>query len=397
MKIHKVPEILDFFDGPLEHFPDRSVRWLLQNKENVQGLIEILAGDIAAQIEFSQLVPLNTSFIPDTLREQESDLVFQVPFRSHDQTAELLIYILIEHQSTVDEMMGFRVLFYMMLIWDAQRRRWDQDKVPKKQRRLHPILPIVFYTGERQWQTPLTLETVMDIPDALRRFLPTYDTLFLSVKETEESALQQTGHPLGWLLTVLQKENASKTAISRALIRAVSELEALNTTEAAQKREAIIYLLSLILHRRPEAEHEELVKLVEHYTPKMEVGRMAQSMAEVLIERGIEQGIAQGMERGIEQGMERGIEQGMERGIEQGMERGIEQGMERGIEQGVRETTVKNILSVLKTRFPRHNRQSVEMALASVLDPDHLTQLLLTAVQIPSFEAFLQALDTFEP
>ena len=42
--------------------------------------------------------------------------------------------------------------------------------------------------------------------------------------------------------------------------------------------------------------------------------------------------------RGMEQGLERGLEQGLERGIEQGLERGIEQGLERGIIEGRIET-----------------------------------------------------------
>ena len=363
-------EIRHFFDFSIEHFPDRSARWLLQNWENVRGLIEILASELAPLIDFSRLVPLNRSFIPDTLREQESDLVFRVPFKSPGRSDDLLIYILIEHQSTVDATMGFRMLFYMLLIWDAQRREWDQKKVPQSERRLRPILPIVFYTGDRRWETPLGLESLMDIPEELSRFVPRFDTLFLNVKETDATTLTKADHPFGWLLTVLQKEGATKETLSEVLIEAVLHLDTLDAAQAAQRREAILYLVSLILYRRPAEEHQELVSLVERHTPDMEVETMAQSMAEVL------------MERGIEQGIERGIEQG------------IEQGIERGIERGMRETTIKNIRSVLTARFPQHNLQPVAQALASIRDTDRLTRLHLTAVQAPSFEAFLQALDT---
>ena len=105
-------EILNFFDIRIEHFPDRSARWLFQDKENVRGLLEIVAGELVELIDFHQLSQINRSFIPDNLREQESDLVFSVPLQSESETDELLIYILIEHQSTVDSTMGFRVLFY---------------------------------------------------------------------------------------------------------------------------------------------------------------------------------------------------------------------------------------------------------------------------------------------
>jgi len=198
----------------------------------------------------------------------------------------------------------------------------------------------------------------MSLPAELSRFVPRFETLFLSVKETDGATLTKTGHPFGWLLTVLQKEGADKDAISRALIEAMSHLNALGADEAAQRREAIWYFVSLILHRRPVDEHNDLITLVDRYTHDMEVKPMAQTMAEVLIEQGVEQGI------------------------------------EQGIEQGARQNAIQNILTVLNARFPQCDEQLVTQRLASIRSLERLTQLLRTAVQIPSFEAFLQTLAT---
>ena len=42
---------------------------------------------------------MNRSLLPENLREQEADMVFRVPFKSGSRMDELLIYLLIEHQS----------------------------------------------------------------------------------------------------------------------------------------------------------------------------------------------------------------------------------------------------------------------------------------------------------
>ena len=68
--------------------------------------------------------------------------------------------------------------------------------------------------------------------------------------------------------------------------------------------------------------------------------------------------------------------------------------LERGLEQGARATTIENILSVLNARFPQNNLQRIQRELELILDTDQLTQLHLMAVQAPSLEDFLQALDT---
>ena len=364
-------EILNFFDIRIEHFPDRSARWLLQDRENVRGLVEIVAAELVELIDFSQLAQINRSFIPDNLREQESDLVFSVPLHSESETDELLIYILIEHQSTVDVTMGFRVLFYMVQIWDAQRREWESDNVPKSQWRFRPILPIVFYTGEQRWSTPLTLNAVMDIPDVFSRFVPQFDTLFLGVKETDETNLTKTAHPLGWLLTVLQKEQADKAAIRTALIEALSHINTLDDVQAQQRQRAIFYLFLLILHRRPAEEHEELRTLVDQYIQqpldREEVVVMAQTMAEHLIERGK----AQGREEGIEQGKAQGIEQGKAQGIEQGLEQGIEQ----GIEQGETQAKQQVILQMIRFRFDSVP-DSVSSQINQIRSPSRLNSLV---------------------
>ncbi len=295
--MQKETELLTFFDFPIEQFPDRSTRWLLEDKENVRGLLEIVAEHLVAHLDFRRLAHINRSFIPDNLREQESDIVYRVPFRSESKTDELLIYILIEHQSTIDVTMGFRLLFYMTQIWDFQRREWESSNIPKSQWRFRPIIPIVFYTGEQRWQTPLTLRTVMDLPDALSEFVPKFETLFFSVKDTDAANLTRTDHPFGWLLTVLQKEHANKEEMRTALRQAVAHIDTLDEEKTQQWRRAVFYLYLLILHRRPTEEHDELKTLVQQQiqeTSRREEGEtMAQTMAEYLIEQGEKRGETQ--------------------------------------------------------------------------------------------------------
>ncbi len=298
----KEQERREFYRSILTHFPDKSTRWLLEDKENVECLVEILADELVEMIDFSRLELQNRSFLSNKLEEQESDLIFSVPFKNGSETDELLIYILIEHQSTVDISMGFRLLSYMMNIWDTQRQEWVRNDVPKSEWRLRPILPIVFYSGDRRWQVPLSVTTIMDIPDVLIRFVPTFETLFLNVKGTDTAELTKTDHPFGWLLAVLHNEKADKETIKKALIEAIEHLNTLGPEQAEHRLRALHYFVLLIVSRRPSEEHDELIDLVNQYSGEVEVELMARSMADVMMEKGIAQGKAQGIEQGIEQG-----------------------------------------------------------------------------------------------
>ncbi len=287
----------------IEHFPDRSLRRLLQDKEYVRGLIQIVAPDIETFLDFSQITYQKRSFISEALRERESDVLLSVPFQEDTDATDtdaLLVYILIEHQSTVDKTMGFRLLSYMMQIWEAQRREWETAKTPENERRLQPILPILFYTGDRPWTTPVSLTTIMDVPEILERFVPSFDTLFLGVKETEAEALTQSGHPLGWLLRVLQKEHADETEISEALADAMSHIASADEGFAPQVAEALRYFVQLIFHRRSLDERDALVDIIrQHIQEHKELETMTQTTAEFLREQGKAEGKAEGIQDAI--------------------------------------------------------------------------------------------------
>ena len=84
-----------------------------------------------------------------------------------------------------------------------------------------------------------------------------------------------------------------------------------------------------------------------------------------------------------------GIEQGREEGIEQG----IGQGIEQGIEQGERRSTIGAILEVLEIRFDLSEAHPLSARIAAIDDLQGLKQLHRAAIQVPSLEAFQNALD----
>ena len=287
-------------------FPDRSARWLIRQREHLEALLRMVGGELADALDFEHVEQVNRSFISEELRTQESDMVFRLPFQTPTRTCEeVIVYLLIEHQSRVDRSMGLRMLSYMVQIWMEERRQWEEAQRPQGEWRLSPIVPIVFYTGKGEWKVPLSLGVLMDIPEVLTRFVPTFDTLLLDVKATTPDELTQTGHPLGWVLTVLQQEHSEDPeAMRQALLDALTGLSDLRTQAPDQYTRAILYIFLLILHRRPEAEQQDLFNiLTQEHTQNMEIVDMAESIIEISEQRGLQQGIEQGEIQGKQEAL----------------------------------------------------------------------------------------------
>ena len=337
------------------HFPDRSAKWLLRQREHFEALLRLVAGDLLEYLDLDRVKQLNRSFISDELRTQESDMVFSVPFRlPGEPPQELIVYILIEHQSTVDRAMGLRLLSYMVQIWMEERRVWIEEKRPESERGLTPIVPIVFYTGTGEWKTPISLMSLLDIPEVLTRFVPTFDTLLLDVKATDPETLTQTATPFGWLLRVLQQEHSDEPSMRQALLEALAALNDLQATDTEQYTRAILYLFLLILHRRAAKEHQDLLDiLVEENIQNQEIVNMAASIIELSEQRGLQQ----------------------------------------GIEQGARQMSIESTLLILTERFPNDDVPTVQPLLEAITDLDRLRQLSLNASIASSFRAFREQLE----
>ena len=106
--------------------------------------------------------------VEEDLRGRASDLIFQVEYAG----ADALVYLLFEHQSSQDPMMGYRMLRYMAALWDTWRTKH------KKARRLPVILPVVMYHGRKPWKAPRSFHDLLTEPEGslgeLAPFVPSF-------------------------------------------------------------------------------------------------------------------------------------------------------------------------------------------------------------------------------
>jgi predicted transposase/invertase (TIGR01784 family) len=89
----------------------------------------------------------NDSFIETSLIESITDVLFSAKLNNSDD----YIYLLVEHQSSPDYFMAFRLLKYMLNIAERHLKLHpDSKKFPF-------IFPIVFYNGKEKYTAPLNL------------------------------------------------------------------------------------------------------------------------------------------------------------------------------------------------------------------------------------------------
>ncbi len=284
-----------------------------------------LPAELQAICDFNTLKLESGSFVEDELRPYFSDVLYSL---KTTDGAEGYVHVLIEHQSSPDRHMAFRLMRYAVA---AMQRHLDAGH-----KRLPLVIPVLFYSGKR---TPYPYTTrwldEFDDPKLAKKL---YSGEFPLVDVTVIPDDEIMNHRSMAALTLLQK-HIHRRDVSELL----DKLALLLLTETLT-REQVHALISYLVQAGEAVDSEVFVRELALRVPQH--GDALMTIAQQLEQKGIEKGIKQG------------IEQGIEKGIEIGEQRGIEKGEQRGIEKGEREATFKiartmlengiDILSVMK-------------------------------------------------
>lgn len=160
----------------------------------------LLPPDLVRRLDLSTLTIERGSYVNASLQWRHSDLLLSTQLDGRDS----FVYILAEHQSRTDPLMAFRMLHYMVLIWDDYVRENPDAK------RLPAILPVVVHHNHRAWSAPTEPSELIDLDpasaEAAREYLPRFRFLLDDLAKVDEDALRARPlAPLPRLMLVLLK------------------------------------------------------------------------------------------------------------------------------------------------------------------------------------------------
>lgn len=129
---------------------DKSFKDILINREEMSKFLEQFIG---ININQENLEEQKNNFINNKFQKRESDIIYKIK--------EKEIYILIEHQSTVDKKMPIRILEYcmeiMLFLLQNQKEKYNGNNAL--------VIPIVIYTGKNKWNIATNFSDTQKVDD----------------------------------------------------------------------------------------------------------------------------------------------------------------------------------------------------------------------------------------
>ncbi len=144
----------------INYIHDRSYKDLYSNKEVFLDLVrEMLKAPWAKELKEDSLVLVDKEYILSDYEENESDIVY----KANIEGKEVIFYILLEFQSTVDYRMPLRLFFYINeILREYIKNSEKEDKKNKKGFNVPAVIPIVLYNATRKWNAPRYFKDIVN-------------------------------------------------------------------------------------------------------------------------------------------------------------------------------------------------------------------------------------------
>ncbi|MCC8398190.1 MAG: Rpn family recombination-promoting nuclease/putative transposase [Rickettsia endosymbiont of Labidopullus appendiculatus] len=237
-----------------------------------------LPKDVLALIDSTTLKLEKDSFIEPDLSETISDVLFSVKFNDKDG----YIFLLLEHQSTVDKIMAFRLFKYMINICDRYLTTNPKSK------RLPLIYPLILYNGKKKYNAPLNIWELFTHPDLARCFW-TNDYQLINVHDIPDEELKKkvwSGILLFFLKHIHERQLLKRWQEISHLLPELSKI----TIGYDHIRNLLHYTLTFI----KQSDKIKLEKILKNSLTKEKGEELMPSIAQVWKEEGIQIGKARG-------------------------------------------------------------------------------------------------------
>ncbi|MBZ9623206.1 Rpn family recombination-promoting nuclease/putative transposase [Clostridium sp. FP2] len=146
------------FKKDLNNIHDKSYKDLFSTKDAFLSFVNtFVQGEWAGQLEKDKLILSDKSYILSDYEELESDIVYTATIGKDD----IIFYVLLELQSSVDHSMPIRLLMYMVELWRDILRNSEKKEIKRKSFRLPAVIPIVLYNGTNKWTSARNFKDII--------------------------------------------------------------------------------------------------------------------------------------------------------------------------------------------------------------------------------------------
>lgn len=273
---------------------DDFFKLLMQGSENVNEIVRaILPPALIAKLNLDSLRKIDSEFTEGKSKSTGSgnfraDVVYECKLISGKLVS---ITFLFEHKSYKAKFPHLQLLRYMLGIWEREKKNGQA---------LRPILPILFYHGQRKWEYRSFQKYFEgdNVDEIMRPFIPSFEYIFLNLQEKGDNWINEKIGLDALRIALLLMRYIRSDELPTLLSRIFKGVEKLEKTEEGRQQLEEIWLYLILGSKDIE---EKIVEDMDHATymkspvPK---GSTAWGIIKLLEKKAREEALSEGRSEG---------------------------------------------------------------------------------------------------
>ncbi len=260
-------------------------------------LVNYLPAVLLSQIDLSRLIVQKDSFIEKELQETFSDLLYKTQLKGRDA----YIYFLFEHKSYPLKSTAFQLLKYMVGIWEQKHNKEQSEFLP-------PIIPLVIYQGRSRWSAPLSLLGLLQdsaaLPAGITKHIPNFEYILYDFSAEGDSEIRGEVKLSLYLEIIKNAFNKEPVMFIEAMLKAIQLHSEPSSAGKSVGTDFLETLIRYVLSARQDIDLGDIKKEAAKIKPKG--SELIMTIAEKLINEGLEEGKKEGKREGKKEGKKEG-------------------------------------------------------------------------------------------
>jgi len=259
-----------------------------------------LPENILSQVNWGTLKLQPSQCVDKHLTETLTDILYRVEFGKR----EGYISILVEHQSTVDPLMAFRILSYSIDIMNRALKQHPEESLPL-------VVPLVFYSGKTPYCHTTDIFQLFGSLEPLAREIFLKPFHLIDVGRIPDDELRR--HTWASVMELVQKN-----IWARDFLSFIKELAPLLRAYIRENGDEYIYTTLKYIYNSANLDDPlEFVKIIKTEISS-ELGEKTMTLAQKVYQDGENIGLQKGLQKGRQEGHQEG-EQAAKLAIAQNM------------------------------------------------------------------------------
>ena len=159
--------------------------------------------DILSDVTAEDIEDMTERFLPLFQDNKDSDTIKRVNLK--DGNAPLFVIAILEHESQVNYRTSFKMLQYITLVLTEYEKEANKNKENAsyaKDFMFPPVLPIVYFDGERKWTAATNFLDKVELSDVFYKYIPKFEYELVNLNNYDKQELIRFGDALSLILLI---------------------------------------------------------------------------------------------------------------------------------------------------------------------------------------------------